>query len=321
MTRRELGTFVARRLAGLVVVLLAISFAVFALLYVAPGDTARILLGPHPASPAALRAVRETYHLNHSFVAQYLIWLGNAVHFDFGTSVQSGLPVSQAIGDRIGLTLQLGVFGFVVAMLLGVPLGVLAAVRQRTVVDRGVVGLSVIGVSAPAFVTALFLLYVFAVQLAWFPVSGSGQGLGDRFWHLTLPAAALALTAMALVVKFTRAGMVRALEQDFIGFARARGVAPRRILLAYALRNALIPVITAGGLLLGTMLTGAVLVEIAFALPGVGSLLVDSVNRKDIPVVQGVTMVFALLIVLVNAGTDLLYRLVDPRVRFEAVRS
>jgi peptide/nickel transport system permease protein len=219
----------------------------------------------------------------------------------------------------MGVTLYLGIFGFVIAMLLGVSLGILAAVRKRTVVDRSVVGLGVIGVSAPAFATGILLLYVFAVVLGWFPSFGQGEGFADKLWHFALPAFALALTAMALVLKLTRAAMITALDQDYVAFARARGLPARRVLGAYALRNALVPVVTAAGLILGYMLTGAVLVEVTFALPGVGSLLVESVTFKDVPMVQGVAMVVAFVIILVNLLTDVLYLFIDPRIRFGSV--
>jgi peptide/nickel transport system permease protein len=179
-----------------------------------------------------------------------------------------------------------------------------------------VVGLSVVGVSAPAFATGIFLLYVFAVVLGWFPVFGQGSGFADRVWHLTLPAIALALTGMALVLRLTRAGMIGALEQDYVAFARARGLPAREVIVSYAFRNALVPVVTAGGLILGIMLTGAVLVEVTFALPGLGSLLVTSVSFGDVPMVQGLAMLTAIVIVLVNLLTDVLYLFVDPRIRY-----
>ena len=169
------------------------------------------------------------------------------------------------------------------------------------------------------FATGIFLLYVFAVVLGWFPAFGQGEGFTDRLWHFALPALALALTAMALVVKLTRAAMINALDQDYVAFARARGLPKRRVIFAYAFRNSLLPVVTSAGVILGFMLTGAVIVEVTFALPGIGSLLVDSVTFKDVPMVQGVAMVIAVVIILVNLLTDILYVLIDPRVRFERV--
>ncbi len=317
MSRAWLTLFIARRLAALLLLLLIISFFVFALLYLAPGSPEQMLIGDRPSSPETIQAIREQYHLNDPFIVQYGRWLSGAITLDFGNSIRTNEPVLSGILDRAGLTFFLGGFAFLIAMGLGVPLGVLSAVKRQSAVDRGVVGLSVIGVSAPAFATGIFLLYVFAVLLGWFPVFGQGSGFTDRLWHLTLPAIALALTGMALVLKLTRAGMIGALEQDFVAFARARGLPARKVLLSYAFRNALIPVVTAGGLLLGLMLTGAVLVEVTFALPGVGSLLVTSVTFGDIPMVQGLAMLIAIVIVLVNLLTDVLYLFVDPRIRFE----
>ena len=214
------------------------------------------------------------------------------------------------------ITVFLGVYGFLIAVSAGVLLGIAAAIRRRTGFDRTVGGLNIVAASAPAFATGLLLLYVFGVSLGWFPVFGQGSGFVDRVWHLALPAVALALTAMALIFKLTRTAMISALDQDYVAFARARGVSESEILVKYALRNALIPVVTACGLILGYMLTGAVLIEVTFALPGIGSLLVDSVSFHDVPVVQGIAMLLATTIVLVNLLTDLLYLVVDPRVRF-----
>lgn len=312
----SLAFFIGRRLLAMIALLLIISFGVFALLYLAPGSVEQILLGAKPSSPETLLAIREQYHLNDPFLTQYWIWLRDALHFEFGTSVRTSEPVASGIASRMGLTFFLGSFAFIIAMLAGVALGILAALKQRRLIDRGVVAMSVIGVSAPAFATGIFLLYVFAVLLGWFPAYGQGSGFSDRLWHLTLPALALALTAMALVLKLTRAAMITALDQDYVAFARARGVSAGRVLVGYALRNALIPIVTGAGLVLGVLLTGAVLVEVTFALPGMGSLLVDSVNFKDVPMVQGVAIVVATVVILVNLVTDILYLFIDPRVRF-----
>lgn len=311
----RLARFITARLAALALLLALISFGVFSLLYLAPGSTEQVLLGTRPATPETLRAIRHEYHLDQPFLTQYWIWAKAAVHLDFGRSVRTSEPVLSGIASRFGVTAFLGGFAFVIAMAFGVGLGIASALRRTSLVDRGVVLFAVVGVSAPAFATGILLLYLFAVVLPWFPAFGSGSGFVDRLYHLTLPAIALALTAMALIVKLTRAGMIGALEQDYVVFARARGVSSRRILFSYALRNALIPVITGAGLILGYMLTGAVLVEVTFALPGIGSLLVDSVTFKDLPMVQGIVLLIAVVIVVVNLVTDLLYLAVDPRIR------
>lgn len=316
MTGSALLLFIARRLIALVVLLLIISFGVFSLLYLAPGNIEQLLLGVRSSSPSVLASIRHEYHLDQPFLTQYWIWLKGALQLDFGRSVLTSEPVVSGLEARLGVSLFLGVFAFLIAMVCGVALGVVSAFKKRSILDRAIVGLSVVGVSAPAFATGIFLLYVFAVVLGWFPVFGPGGGFTDRLYHLALPALALALTAMALVVKLTRAAIINTLEQDYVAFARARGLSRSRVLLGYVLRPALIPIITAGGLLLGYMLTGAVLVEVTFALPGLGSLLVDSVTSKDVPMVQGLAMVVAFMIVIVNLLTDILYVFVDPRLRF-----
>jgi peptide/nickel transport system permease protein len=314
----QVGLFLLRRTAILFALLVVVSFVVFSLLYLAPGDTAQILLGPKPQSPAALEAVREQYHLDQPFLVQYWIWLKDALHGDLGRSIRTNEPIATVIGSRVGIDIFLGFYAFIMAMIVGVPLGILAAVRRRAVVDRAIVGVSVVGVSAPPFASGLLLLYVFVVYLRWFPAFGAGNGFFDRLSHLTLPAIALALTAMALVVKLTRAGMISALEQDYVVFARARGIPASRVLIAYAFRNALIPVVTSAGLILGYLLTGGILVEVAFSLPGVGALMIDGVSNKDLPVVQGVALVIAVIVITANLAIDILYLVVDPRIRLRA---
>jgi peptide/nickel transport system permease protein len=315
MTARVIVHLVLRRLVAAAVLLVIISFGVFALLYAAPGSVEQVLLGTAPSTPQSRQAIREEYHLDDPLIVQYGRWIEGVTHFDFGRSIRTREPVLSGIKDRMGLTLFLGLYGFVIALLLGVLLGIVSALKKRTALDRGLVGLSVIGVSAPAFATGIFFIYLFAVVLGWFPAFGQGEGFIDRLWHLTLPALALALTVMALILKLTRTAMISALEQDYVTFARARGVGPLQVLFTYAFRNALMPIVTAAGLILSHMLTGAVLIEVTFALPGLGLLLVNSVEVKDVPMVQGVTMVAASTIILVNLLTDVLYLFIDPRIR------
>lgn len=317
MSGRPLIGFIARRLVALVLLLVVISFLVFTLLYLAPGSAEQALLGTRPSSPQLLATLRAQYHLDDSFLQQYWLWLSHAAQFDFGESIRTGRTVTDSIGARIPVTLFLGVYSFVIALLLGIPLGVLAAVRRRGAVDRAVVSLTVFGVSTPAFVSGVFLLYVFAVALGWMPSYGAGSGFFDRMWHLTLPAVAMSLIAMALLIKLTRTAMVTALEQDYVAFAQARGVPMREVIVRYALRNALVPIVTAAGLVLNVVLTGTVLVEATFALPGLGSLLVEAVQNKDVPMLQGVAIVFAAITICVNLLVDLAYTVVDPRIRFE----
>lgn len=310
--------FLVKRLGGLVGLLLIISFGIFSLMHIAPGSAEEMLLsGRRPPSPERVEAIRARYGLGKPFLTQYLFWVRNALEFDFGRSIRTGQPVVTAIAGRSGLTAFLGGYAFAIIMALGVPLGMLAAIKRRSAIDRATVGLSVVGVSAPAFATGILLLYVFAVLLGWFPAFGAGgDGFLDQLWHLTLPAVALALTGLAPIIRYTRTGMLEALDQDYVVFASARGLPRWRVIFGYGLRNALIPVITASGLILGVMLTGAVLVEVTFSLPGLGSLLIEAVNWHDIPVVQGLAMMTATVVILVNLLTDILYLFIDPRIRF-----
>ena len=318
---RSLPSYVLRRLLVAIPLLLLISLGVFALVNLAPGDPARSLLGSRQSSPETLAAIREQYHLDDPFVVQYLIWLRQVFVWDLGRSIQGSELVTTMILQRLPLTIFLGLYGSLVALGLGIPLGILAAYRHGSEVDRGVVTLGVIGVSAPAFATGIFLLYVFGVYLGWFPIFGQGEGLLDRVWHLTLPAIALGFTVMGLVIKITRASMIEELQKDYVAFARARGLTSRRITTSYVLRNALIPVVTAAGLIVVGLLTGAVLVEVTFGLPGLGSLLVTSVTQRDLPVIQGIVLILAIFIVLMHIGIDVLYTLIDPRIRFGRVEA
>lgn len=308
--------FVGRRLATLVALLLAVSFLVFTLLYIAPGSAEQVLLGEQLSTPELRAAIREKFNLDEPFMTQYWLWLRDAVQLDFGESIRNGSSVAASLEARTGLTVFLGIYAFVIAVGLGVPLGILAAVRSRSTLDRGIVGSSVLLVSSPSFVTGVFLLYVFAVALGWFPTFGPGEGFLDRLWHLTLPAIALAAGVMALIVRLTRAAMVDVLDQDYVSFARARGVPHRRVIVQHALRNALVPVVTAAGLVLTVLLSGTVLIETTFALEGLGSLFVESVEFKDLPMLQGLTIVIAVLIVVVNLGVDIVYSAIDPRIGF-----
>jgi peptide/nickel transport system permease protein len=300
-------------------VLVAMSFVIFLFLYLSPGSPEQLLLGPREATPQSVAAIRQEYHLNRPFLTQYVLWARDAVQLNFGRSIITHEPVANEIVQRLRFSIQLAGLAFGFVLLAGVPLGVFAASKRRSSTDRSIVALSVIGISAPAFATGLLLLYVFAVKLAWFPVFGQGSGFFGRIWHLTLPAIALGLTAMGLVLRLTRASAANAFEQDYVAFARARGVPRHRVLFAYVLRNALIPIVTASGLILAYLIAGAVLVETTFALPGVGSLLVEAITNKDIPVVQGLAMLLALTVVLINLVTDLVYLVIDPRIAFDTV--
>jgi peptide/nickel transport system permease protein len=309
--------FLARRLAVSLLLLLLLSFATFSLLTLAPGDPIDVLLAGKARTPEIVQSLEETYNLDGSFLSRYAEWVTSAAQLDFGQSAAANRPVRDAIAEQAPITLELAGLGFLVVLALGVPLGVLSALRRGKALDRGIVAGTVAGVSMPPFVTGILLIYLFAVTLQLLPSFGPGEG-AERFQHLILPALALAFTALAILVKVTRTAMVRELEQDYVVFALARGLSTRTVLVRYALRNALIPIVTAAGLVLGYMVGGAVLVEQVFALPGIGSLLVESAADQDLPMLQGVVLVIGVVIIGLNLLTDLLYLVIDPRVRFGA---
>lgn len=308
--------FLLRRLVVACLLLAIISLAVFSLVHLSPGSAEQILAGGKGSvPPEQLQRLRAEHHLDEPMLTQYWIWAKEAVRLDFGDSIQTALPVTEEIGARLRVSLFLGVYAFVLTMAAGVLLGVLTALRRNSVLDRGIVALTIVGLSAPAFASALLLLYVFAVLVPIFPAFGQGTGFLDSLWHLTLPALALATSSTAFLVKHTRAAMIGVLDQEYVVFARARGLSTMRVLTRYAARNALIPITTISALTFVQLVVGAVLVEIAFSLPGVGSLLVQAVATKDVPMVQGVVMLVAAVVIAANLVADLCYAAADPRVR------
>ncbi|HET9895888.1 MAG TPA: ABC transporter permease [Streptosporangiaceae bacterium] len=315
MSGGRLLVFVLRRLVVLAVLLVVISFVTFTLLEIAPGNLIDILLGSRPHTAATVRILTREYHLNEPFLVQYWLWARQAVLLHFGTSIQTSLPVASEIGSRLALTLFLGVYSFVLTMVLGIGFGVVAALKRGGAVDRILTGAVMLGLSTPAFVAAVALLYLFAIKVRWFPAYGTGSEFLGQLWHLTLPSVALAVTTVAYVSRHTRAAMIGVLDQDYVVFARARGLSSRRVLCTYLLRNALIPVITISGVIFSSLIVGVVLVEVAFSLPGLGSLLVTAATAKDITVLQAVVLLFAVVIVVANLLADVIYMVVDPRIR------
>jgi peptide/nickel transport system permease protein len=310
--------FLLRRLAGGLALLVVLSMIVFGLLYLSPGSTLQVLMGSRPPSPALVQALNAKYHLNEPVVLQYWHWLEGAAHFNFGVSisVQTGTPVTTLILDRVGLSAELALFALIIVVLVGIPLGMLAGIRRGRATDRGISLVSTAAVSAPAYVTSILGLYVFGVALGWFPVYGVGTGFAGRLGHLTLPALILAALLGAIVVRQTRAAVLDVVSQDYITFARLRGLRRGRILLKYTLRNAAVPVLTSAGLLLIIAITAGLFIEQVFSLPGAGTLLLTAVTDKDIPTVQGLAMALGILVVVVNLLVDVGVLILDPRTRF-----
>ncbi|MGI8333850.1 ABC transporter permease [Actinomadura scrupuli] len=316
---RPIVVFAVQRIGAAIVLLLALSLLVFSLMFLAPGDIARNLLGTRSVTPEALAGIRAQYHLDEPFLQQYWRWLTHALTGDFGTSIRTGGPVGRMLVDRLGVTAAIAGLAFVLSVLVGIPAGVMAALRRGRWADRLLVGAAVVGVSAPGFAVSLILLYVFAVGLGWFPIYGTGSGFFDGLWHLVLPAVALALGLGAFVVKLTRAAVIRELGEDYVMFARSRGLSHRRV-LRIVLRNAAIPIVTSLGLMVAYLFGGTVLIEVTFALPGLGALMEESVLFKDFPVVQALTVIVALIVSMSALVVDLAYLAIDPRVRARMVR-
>jgi len=315
MVRRLLGRLAA---AGLLILL--VSFLVFSLMSMAPGSLETTLLGARPASPELVDSIRAQYHLDDPFLVRYLHWLSGAAQLDFGRSIVSSEVVSSAVAARLVVSAELAVLAFLVAAVVGVPAGLAAAAWRGRAADRVITLSAILGMSAPPFAVGTLLIYLFGVRFPVLPVYGAGDGFADRFQHLVLPAVALGIGLAALVVRQTRAAALGVLDQDYLTFARARGLSRTRVQLTYALRNVALPIVSSLGLVLIVALPGAILVEVVFSLPGVGSMMVESVGAKDIPVVQALAIFSALYVVVVNIGVDVCSLMLDPRLRDGAAR-
>jgi peptide/nickel transport system permease protein len=302
--------YIIRRLLSLIPVIIGISLFVFLLMHLTPGDPAQLMLGE--GAPAhQLEALRESMGLNKPWYVQYLNWLKNAVKLDLGRSLRSGKAVSAEIMDRLPATAELAAAAVAIAILLGVPVGVLSASRPNSTFDNVAMVGALSGVGMPAFWQGIMLILVFSVSLQWLPSSGRLGG----WQYLVLPAITLGTGATASIARLTRSAMLDVLQQDYVRTARAKGLRPFIVVYWHALRNALIPVVTMIGLQFGGLMSGAVLTETIFAWPGIGRMLVEAINNKDFPLVQGTIMTFALTYALVNLGVDLMYAVLDPRLR------
>jgi len=295
-----------------------VAIAVFALLHITPGDPAVIIAGDYATSDDVAR-IRAKLGLDQPFVTQVGIWLGRIVRGDLGTSIFSGLPVSTLIHQRTEATVGLTLFAMLISVGVGVPLGILAAWKKGSWVDRLVMVVAVSGFSMPVFWLGFLLVYVFAISAHWLPVQGY-RPLADGLWpflrHLILPAVTLSVIYLALIARMTRASMLGVLSEDFIRTAFAKGLAPRRVLTHHALKNASLPVVTIIGIGFALLIGGAVVTESVFALPGLGRLTVDAISRRDYPVIQGVILVVSGVYVLINLVVDVLYVVLDPRIRY-----
>ena len=295
-----------------------VAFVVFLLLYLTPGDPAAILAGDAATSEDIAR-IREKLGLDAPFLERFGQWIWRLLHGDLGISIFTNLPVTHLIGQRVEPTLSLTVCTLVISVLVAVPMGVVAAARAGTWVDRVVMAFSVGGFSVPVFVLAYALILLFSIELGWLPVQGYrpiGEGLWEWARHLVLPSIALGTVYIALIARMTRAAMLDVLAQDYVRTAQAKGLSPSAVLIGHALKNAAVPIATVVGIGIALLIGGAIVTETVFALPGIGRLTVDAILRRDYPVIQGVILLFSGIYVLINLAIDLSYMVFDPRIRY-----
>jgi peptide/nickel transport system permease protein len=311
-------SYTLRRLAATIPVMGVVALFVFSLLYLSPGDPAAVIAGDIATADDIAR-IRAKLGLDQPYFERFGTWLWALAHGDLGTSIFTGLPVTTLIGQRVEPTLALTLCTLLVAVALAVPLGVIAAARAGSFVDRMVMALSVLGFSVPVFVLAYGLVLLFAVGLEWLPVQGYSS-LSEGLWpfveHMILPSVALGITYMALITRITRASMLDVLAQDYVRTAHAKGLAPGAVLVRHALKNAAVPIVTIIGIGIALLIGGVVVTETVFAIPGIGRLTVDAILRRDYPIIQGVTLLFSAVYVIVNLLVDLSYTLFDPRIRY-----
>ena len=329
--------YIIKRLLWAIPTLLGVSILVFFMVHLAPGDPALVMLGEH-ANKESVDALREQMGLNKPLIEQYLLFITSAIQGDFGISIISGEPVMDEFLERFPATVELSLVALTFATIVGLLAGIVSAVKRYSLFDYISMSTALAGVSMPVFWLGLMLIYFFSVNLGWLPVSGrlgyefdidevTGFYLIDSilmqdyeaFWdacrHLILPALALGTIPMAIIARMTRASMIEVLKEDYIRTAKAKGCTRRQVIMVHALKNALMSVITVIGLMLGTLFAGAILTETTFSWPGIGKWLVNAVNQRDFPIIQSTTLIIATIFVVVNLIVDLLYAVVNPRVR------
>jgi peptide/nickel transport system permease protein len=306
------------RLMGMLLVMALVAVIVFVLTRAASGDPVAVLLGDQ-ATAEDISRTQKTYGLDKPLPVQFGYWLKELSHGNLGQSIFLQRPVTQALWERAEPTTLLALMAVFIAAAIGVPCGIVSAVFRGKLIDQLLTGFAMLGASIPSFWFGLVLMQIFAVSLGWFPVSGYGDPgatLSERFHYLVLPSVVLGVLNSALIIRFTRASMLDVLGEDYVRTARAKGLSEQVVVLKHALRNALVPIVTVLGLTMALMIGGAVVTETVFGLPGVGNLVVSAVLRRDYPVIQGALLVIAMIYVVINFLTDLLYLVVDPRVKY-----
>ena len=303
-------TYVGRRILAVVPVLFGVTLAVFSMLFLVPGDPVKIMLAEFVTTPDQIAQMRAQLHLDEPVLKQYGRFVGNALRGDLGVSIRSRRPVAAEITENIGSTGQLALASMLVAIGLGVPLGLVAALGRNSWLDVAAMVVALLGVAMPSFWLGFLLIFVFSLHLGWLPATGGGD-----LPHLVMPAVALGMIAAAIIARLTRSSMLEVLGQDYVRTARAKGLGSGSVIVRHALRNALIPVVTVFGLQFGNLLAGAVIVETVFSRPGLGRLIVGGILAKDFPLVQGTVLFVAAAYVLINVVVDVVYAYVDPRIR------
>ncbi len=311
-------SYILRRLLGVIPVMVVVGVFVFSLLHLAPGDPAAIIAGDN-ATEANIARIRANLGLDRPLLEQFGKWTWATLQGDLGVSMFSNVPVTQLVGQRMGPTFSLAFTTMLVAVVIAITLGVLAAWKSGSLLDRAVMGLAVTGFSVPVFVVGYIMVYFIALQWRWLPVQGytpMSEGLWPWLRHLILPSFALGLAYVALIARITRASMLEVLAEDYIRTASAKGVATLPMLLRHALKNAAVPIITVIGIGVALLISGVVITESVFNIPGIGRLVVDAISRRDYPIIQGVMIIFAAIYVLINLAVDISYSFLDPRIRY-----
>ncbi|RJX77728.1 ABC transporter permease [Pseudomonas sp. LS-2] len=309
--------FILRRLLSAIPTLILVSLFVFTLQKLLPGDPVQAMAGEE-RDPAVMEYLREKYRLNDPVPLQYVHWVGNVLQGDFGTSLRTEQPVTTLLASKLPVTIELAVLALIIALLIGIPTGVISAVRKGTATDYAANVFALSGISIPHFWLGILLIMIFAVKLQWLPASGFvplGEDVGQNLKTLILPAFVLGAGLSGVLMRHTRSAMLEVLRADYVRTARAKGLFPRTVILKHALRNALMPIVTLTTLLFGELLGGAVLTEQVFSIPGFGKMIVDAVFNRDYAVVQGVVLCVAIGFLLLNLLADVLYRLINPRLR------
>jgi peptide/nickel transport system permease protein len=311
-------SYLIRRVLATIPVIGMVAFFVFSLLYLTPGDPAAVIAGDI-ATSEDIERIRQKLGLDEPFWTRFGTWAWAVLHGDLGISIFTNLPVTRLIAQRVEPTLSLAICTLIVSIVVAVPLGVIGAWKAGKFIDRLVMLFSVLGFSIPVFVLAYLLIYLFAIELDWLPVQGYTP-ISEGFWpwlsHLILPSIALGTIYIALIARITRATMLDVLSQDYVRTAHAKGLAPNAVLMQHALKNAAVPIVTIIGIGIALLISGVVVTETVFAMPGIGRLTVDAIIRRDYPIIQGVILLFSVIYVVVNLLVDLSYRLFDPRIQY-----